>query len=653
MKYLIIIIVFIVSSFYTFSQKECSNLKSKNSLLKSNTLTIDQINQTEKYDVNFYNLDLALSNLSTTISGTVEIHATSIQYLDSILFELYNTLTISEIRLNGAPTNFKRKANYVKVISNLAPNSTFILSIDYNGIPPSNGTNPMGGAGLTSKTDTKYNKQVTASLSEPYSAYEWWPCKQSLTDKADSCQVKITVPTTCKAGSNGILHKIVELGNGTSRYEWKHKHPIDYYLISVAVAEYTDYSIYTNQIDNTPPILIQNYIYDDPNCLLDWKSNINATANYIELFSKLFGIYPFYNEKYGHCMAPIGGGMEHQTMTTQSTFDKNLTAHELGHQWFGDNVTCGSWADIWVNEGFATYSQFLMLEHLYPNERKYQMEQYHNKVLEDIVGTVYIKKDTLNPKRVFDYRLTYAKGASIIHTFRFIMNNDSLFFKALHNYQIQFKGKTATGLDVKKCFEDVSGIDFTNAFNEWYFGEGHPSYKIRWNSIGTDLSLEISQYPSYLYTTPKFTNPLEISFNRENKSDTTVRFNINNLNNLYLIPKIGKITNIKQIDPNDWIINNNDTIIRDPWFEVFPSTILYEQNLIIISPNPTSGFLNIIAKSPGLHHIILTDSKGKTIYENDFIKDIDFDISKMSAGVYFALIKSEFGITQCKRIVKE
>ncbi len=652
MKSLIIFLLFIASTFYSYSQKECSYLKSNHSFLKSNTLSIDQIIETEKYDVHYYSLNLFLSNLSTTISGTVDIHATTRQSLDSILFELYNSLSITEIRLDGIPTNFKRNLSYVKVVSNLPLNTSFILSIDYNGSPPTNGTNPMGGAGLTSKIETVYNKQVTASLSEPYSAYEWWPCKQSLTDKADSCEVKITVPSNCKAGSNGILQNITSLGNGNSRYEWKHKHPIDYYLISVAVAEYVDYSIYTNPIGSNDPILIQNYIYNDPKCLTDWKSNIDATADYIELYSNLYGIYPFHNEKYGHCMAPIGGGMEHQTMTTQSNFDKNLTAHELGHQWFGDNVTCGSWADIWVNEGFATYSQFLMLEHLYPNERTYQMEQYHNKVLEDIVGTVYINKDTLNPHRVFDYRLTYAKGASIIHTFRFIMNNDSLFYLALQNYQNKYRGKTATGLDVKKCFEEVSGIDFTNAFNEWYFGEGYPTYKVKWNSIINDLSIKIEQKPSYIYTTPKFTNPLEISFYRENKSDTIIRFAINELQNFFLLPNIGKVKNIKQIDPNNWIINKFDTIIHDPWLEVYPSTYSYEENLLVITPNPTSGLINIIAKSPGLHHIILNDSKGKTIYENDFIKDINIDISKIANGIYFAYIKSEYGITQFRKIIK-
>ena len=238
MKSLLSITFSILLSFSLLAQMECSNLKSKHSLLKSNTLSIDQIAETEKYDVTYYNLDLQLTNLTTDLSGTVEIHATSKQPIDSILFELYSSLIITEIRLNGSISNFKRKQSYVKVEANLSSNSKFILAIDYNGTPPTNGTNPMGGAGLTSKIEPKYDKQVTASLSEPYSAYEWWPCKQSLTDKADSCEVKITVPSNCKAGSNGILQKIVDLGNGNSRYEWKHNHPIDYYLISVAVAEY-------------------------------------------------------------------------------------------------------------------------------------------------------------------------------------------------------------------------------------------------------------------------------------------------------------------------------------------------------------------------------------------------------------------------------
>jgi aminopeptidase N len=652
MKHLLTIVFFLVNTMVLLSQEECSKMKSRLKNEKSNTLSISQIKETEKYDVHFYSLDLSLTNTATDISGIVEIHAKTRENLDSALFELFSSLTINEIKVNGTSCNFKRNLNSVKVPVNLAKNSFFIISINYSGIPPTNGTNPMGGAGLTSRIETKYNKQITSSLSEPYSAFEWWPCKQSLTDKADSCEVKITVPNNCKAGSNGLLKKTVNLGNGNIRFEWKHNHPIAYYLISVAVGEYIDYSIYCNLEDYANPILIQNYIYDTPECLTDWKSNIDATSDYIKLFSKLYGIYPFYNEKYGHCMAPIGGGMEHQTMTTQSSFNKNLTAHELGHQWFGDHVTCASWADIWVNEGFATYSQYLMLEHLYPAEKKMQMQSYHDAAMQYFDGSVYVI-DTLNTKRIFNYRLSYAKGAAIINTMRFVINNDSLFFQGLRNFQKKFGNSTATGLDVKKSLEEVSGIDLTSLFEEWYYGEGYPTYKLKWNIIGYDLSLEIAQYGSGQFLTQKFTNPLEISFARENESDTTIRFEISELVNHYLIKNIGRITKVNEIDPNNWIINKNDTIIKDSNFEVFPdSNSKPSENSIIITPNPSEGVFMLVAKSPGKHSFKIMDTKGKLVTKNDFDKDILIDITNQAQGEYLLFVKSEYGSTQTCRIIK-
>ena len=634
------------------AQEECSKLKSNCQKQKSNTLSISQISLSEKYDVHYYSIDVSLTNLSTAISGTVEIHAKSRVFLDSALLELFPTFNITQIRVDNSPVSFSRQSSAIKVPVNSQINQSFIIAIDYNGTPPNTGTNPMGGSGLTSKIETAYNKQVTASLSEPFSAYEWWPCKQSLSDKADSCSVKITVPNTCKAGSNGILQNVIDLGNGTSRYEWKHKHPIAYYLISVAVGEYIDYSIYSNPIGSPNPILIQNYIYDSPECLINNKLNIDKTSDYLELYSKLFGLYPFYDEKYGHCMAPIGGGMEHQTMTTQVHFDKNLTAHELGHQWFGDNVTCASWADIWVNEGFATYSQYLMLENLFPNERKLQMENYHSAAMQYNDGSVYVD-DTLSAHRIFDYRLTYAKGASIINTMRFVINNDDLFFQGLKDYQTNFGDSLATGQDVKTSLEKASGKDLTKIFDEWYYGQGFPTYNIKWNTIGYDLSLQIDQRPSGAFITQKFTNPLEISFSRENKSDTTIRFEIYELSNQFLIRNIGRVNNVIEVDPYNWIINKMDSIFHDSYFEVSPKLEdhIYEDELKI-SPNPTKGEFMMIAKSPGKHSFKIIDSKGKLIKDGEFEKDIILDIYTYSQGVYLIQVKSEFGDIQTRRIVK-
>jgi aminopeptidase N len=258
-------ILLAVLSFASFAQKEnhmyCSKRdRFSNHQMKSASLSVAQIAETERYNVHYYGLDVKMNHLSTAIEGTVEIHATANELLDSALFELFQSFTISQITVNGIPSAYSRVLSAIKVKVNASAGSNFVIKIDYNGTPPTAQTNPLGGAGMTNDFSPSWGNQVTWSLSEPFSAYEWWPCKQSLTDKADSCSVKITVPNVCKAGSNGKLINVVPLGNGNTRYEWKHRHPIDYYLISVAVAKYVEYNVYANPAGSTGPVLIQNYI---------------------------------------------------------------------------------------------------------------------------------------------------------------------------------------------------------------------------------------------------------------------------------------------------------------------------------------------------------------------------------------------------------
>ena len=245
MKNTLTFILFITCSTFLFAQKENATHCSKRDhaspfLQKSATLTIAQISETEKYNVHFYSLDLSMNNLVTTVAGTVEIHAKATVFLDSALFELFSTMAISQVRVNGNPVTHSRIGTAVKAPVNASTGQNFIISIDYSGTPPTAATNPLGGSGMTNATSPSWGNRVTWSLSEPFSAYEWWPCKQSLSDKADSVAVKVTVPNNCKAGSNGLLENTVDLGNGTTRYEWKHRHSIDYYLISVAVAKYVE-----------------------------------------------------------------------------------------------------------------------------------------------------------------------------------------------------------------------------------------------------------------------------------------------------------------------------------------------------------------------------------------------------------------------------
>lgn len=604
---------------------------------KSATLNLAQIAETEKYDVHFYQLDLNMTNVSTYLNGTGSIHATTKTALDSALFELFPTLNITEIRLNDVPVGFSRMGSAVKVPINLSANQSFKIDVDYEGNPPTAQTNPLGGSGMTAGSSPSWGNKVVWSLSEPFSAFEWFPCKQSLTDKADSCAVSITVPDTCKAGSNGILEHITPLGNGQTKYDWKHRHPIDYYLISVAVAKYIEYNVYANPIGAPNPILIQNYIYDNPATLPNFQSEIDETADFLELFYERYGPYPFEDEKYGHCMAPISGGMEHQTMTSQGFFEKTLTAHELAHQWWGNNVTCASWCDIWMNEGFASYSEYIMLENLYPGQQGPSMQQVHNNVMSQAGGSVWVL-DSLNESRIFSGRLTYDKGAGIIHTLRFIINNDDLFFNGLRAFQQAFKDSTSTGIAFKEFMENYTGISLNDFFNEWYFGEGYPTYSLKWNQSGQDVAIEISHTTSKPSITPTFTNPLAIRFARQGQADTVVRFDIHSNQDQFSIYNLGQLTGSINIDPSNWIMNQIGTISQDPNVNVGFAAISASKE-IQIYPNPSQGNVQVKNLPNGLHEMDVLTTSGQLIYTKNVTNSEHIRLNDLNAGTYILHIR--------------
>jgi aminopeptidase N len=619
------------------SATHCSKKDRRILQSKSATLNLAQIAETEKYDVHFYQLDLNMTNVSTYLNGTGSIHATTKTALDSALFELFPTLNISEIRLNDVPVGFSRMGSAVKVPINLSANQSFKIDVDYEGTPPTAQTNPLGGSGMTAGSSPSWGNKVVWSLSEPFSAFEWFPCKQSLTDKADSCAVSITVPDTCKAGSNGILEHITPLGNGQTKYEWKHRHPIDYYLISVAVAKYIEYNVYANPIGAPNPILIQNYVYDNPATLPNFQSEIDETADFLELFYERYGPYPFEDEKYGHCMAPISGGMEHQTMTSQGFFEKTLTAHELAHQWWGNNVTCASWCDIWMNEGFASYSEYIMLENLYPGQQGPSMQQVHNNVMSQAGGSVWVL-DSLNESRIFSGRLTYDKGAGIIHTLRFIINNDDLFFNGLRAFQQAFKDSTSTGIAFKEFMENYTGISLNDFFNEWYFGEGYPTYSLKWNQSGQDVAIEISHTTSKPSITPTFTNPLAIRFARQGQADTVVRFDIHSNQDQFSIYNLGQLTGSINIDPSNWIMNQIGTISQDPNVNVGFAAISASKE-IQIYPNPSQGNVQVKNLPNGLHKMDVLTTSGQLIYTKNVTNSEHIRLNDLNTGTYILHIR--------------
>jgi aminopeptidase N len=647
-------VLFFLFSCPFFAQQEkfsCSTVKSKNNALKSNTLSIDQIAQTERYDVHFYHLDLSMTNTSTFLNGTVSMHGTAREDLDSVWLELFDSFVISDLLLNGVSVNYTRNLSAIKVPVNLQANDPFVIAVSYNGTPPTASSNPLGGSGMTNASSPTWGNQVTWSLSEPFSAFEWFPCKQSLTDKADSVYVDLTVPSSCKAGSNGVLVEEIDLGNGTTQFKWQHRFPIDYYLISVAVAEYIDYTVYADPVGASNPIPIQNFIYNNPATLPNFVDDIDETVEFIELFSELFGLYPFQSEKYGHCMAPISGGMEHQTMTTQGYFVNTLTAHELAHQWFGDHVTSASWSDIWVNEGFAAYAEYVMLEKLYPGDEVGDMADRHLNIKSQPGGSIWVE-DSLNANRIFSGRLTYDKGAAFVHTLRYLLNNDDHFFAALRNYQQNHAFGTAIGLDVQEEMENESGLDLAAAFEQWYFGEGFPTYSAKWNVVGNELLVRITQTTSMPLITPLFTNDLDLKFQRAGVGDTIIRFNIQSADALFSISGLESVTALAAIDPENWIVNNVGTIQHDQNLGLSEWLEIESKGTISVWPNPVGDFMEVHSTKDEMLLVKGMDPTGKLCYLQRVKSGSTIDLSGFEAGLFLFQIESEHGGQVVRKIIR-
>lgn len=595
----------------------------------------------DKYDVKFYKIDIKAERNTTYIEGNTTINAIAKSpALDTIAFELKNYLIIDSVLINNQKKNFIRISDDVLVkINPINQNTFFSIQVYYRGI----NNNPGGFFnGISSQVDPNWGNEVTWTLSEPFAAKEWFPVKQSLSDKADSAYIFITTSAENKAGSNGLLTNTVFLPNNKVRYEWKCRYPIAYYLISIAVGKYIDYSFYAHPSGLQDSILIQNYIYDNPNTLAFYKNEIDRTKDFIELYSDLFGIYPYYKEKYGHSLAPLGGGMEHQTMTTQGDFNFYLTCHELAHQWWGNNVTCATWSDIWINEGFASYCEYIANEHLSSSQQaKDHMEYFHTSVMSSPDGSVYIPPVyTDNVWRIFDGRLSYHKGAAILHNLRFEAGSDSLFFETLKQTQNIFKDSVLTGIDFKNIAEQVCGKNFSDFFDQWYFGEGYPTFNIIYWKQNDTLTMQINQTTSAPVTNLfKMNMEYKILFP---SGDTIIKLYHSANNEVFKIPFKKEVTGLV-VDPNNWVINGNGNIIA----------INESDNKFSVYPNPCIDYLQIYSANRKSLNITLTDISGKTVINASINpEDKKIDVSKLEKGLYLLKISDGKNNT-VKKIIKQ
>ncbi|MVN75589.1 T9SS type A sorting domain-containing protein [Hymenobacter sp. HMF4947] len=542
------------------------------------TASVRHRQKMDRYDVKWYKLDLALENNSRDVAGSVLLRVrVGAQALDSLAFELYQapvgslagtaTLRIDSVVAGGRRSlGVLRQGNdATAALPQPAAAGTLLdVRIYYHGTAPNGKSAAIGNGFNTAATyslgGVAYPYNVTWSLSEPFSAHEWFPCKQVLTDKADSSAVSVTTTLPNKVGSNGLLRRTVLLPNNKVRYEWSSRYPIDYYLISVAVAPYVAYAGAANPAGG-PRVPILNYAYDQ-RTLDYYKTEFDRIPGFIENYSNLVGTYYFAQEKYGLALAPIGGGMEHQTLTTQDGLDFTLTAHELFHQWFGDNATCASWEDIWLNEGFASYGEYLSLQAFStPLAARKWMDNAQFLAQSSAFSTLRVP-DTTSVARIFDYNTTYKKGASVVHLLRYLCHDDARFFRVLRTYQRQFSGRPARTADLQRLFEAELGQPLDYFFAQWYRGQGFPIFDVRWNQAGANLLLHVEERVFGPVGAPVFRTEVDYQLTFLDGSTRTVRFNQTQAGQDFTLPVSGLVTAIA-IDPDGWLPDVNSTVQRD------------------------------------------------------------------------------------------
>jgi aminopeptidase N len=550
--------------------------------------------------------------------------------VQEIFFDFSTALDVMDVRYKGNSIGYEHLDGDELRVDFPEPLAEGVLEevvIQYSGPPTSTGFGAFSNGMVCSG-------EVPAlwTLSEPYGAKEWWPCKQTLNDKYDSVDLVITTPGPYRVGSNGLLIDERINGDNTKTYHWSHRYPIPAYLVAFAVSEYEVYSDYV-PLENGDQLEVLNYIFP---CNVDYaKSATPVTIPVMQFFREKFGEYPYIEEKYGHCNFGWGGGMEHSTMSFMGGFSHLLIAHELAHQWFGNKITCGSWSDIWLNEGFATYLEGLTYD-FGVDPPRWENWKYNNlnRALNSPNGSVYVY-DTSSVGRIFSGSLSYSKGAYLLHMLRWMMGDDA-FFGAINQYihDPELVYGYARTPDLQKHLEASSGLDLEEFFQDWLYGKGYPNYQLVWEKTDDGIWLRVNQAttdPSVDF----FNMPVPVRINGFNV-DTTIVVDPEYSGQLFEIPLDFIPLNI-QFDPERWICAGSEvlTAVSDP---VLSSVKLY--------PNPAGDWLQIEAEEGSECRIRVFDQLGKEVSQAMIPKSdssVKLDVTSLSSGLYQVGIETPKG----------
>jgi len=458
------------------------------------------------YDVYFYDLNVDFNFNTREIAGYVDFYFKSLRKIDTLQIDLYKNMIIDSILIDKMKIKFYRKFDAVFVQPGIPINETqkIKMSVYYHGKPKIAANPPWEGGFVWSKDNN--NQPWIAVSCEVEGASLWWPTKDVLSDKPDSMKLSFTVPSGLNCISNGKRTDSTTINNKTT-YRWKVSYPINTYCATFYIGNFAHFSELYKSLDSS--FNLDFYVL--PKNLQLAREHFKQTAGMLHFYESVYGPYPWTRDGYKLIESPYEG-MENQTAIAYGNGYKNLVnlfdqiiLHESAHEWWGNSVTVPDFAEVWLHEGFATYSEALYTEHEYGHE-------FYLKFLEVYAMFITNKKPVVGPHNVnfWDYKDNdvYMKGALALHTLRNTLENDSLFFDIIKSFYNKYKYKNAVTQNFIDMVNFKTGKDYSWFFKQYLYNRVSPEllWKFYYNSVTKQNEL----YYKWSNVSADFSIPIKI-----------------------------------------------------------------------------------------------------------------------------------------------
>jgi len=494
------------------------------------------------FDITKYEITLNINTQTHFIQGDVKAHVTSESNLTALDYNLVG-LTVSEVRVNNVPMGYTFTGGIIHIPVNFTQGQSFTTQVFYSGVPTL--SPDVYHIGMI------FSNNMVFTISDPDASRYWWPCYDHPWDKA-LVDLHITLRSDWLVACNGLRDSIVDNGNGTKTHHWLGSNPMMTYLVCVTAGPYVE----INQTAGTLPI--KNFVFQ--NQFNAAQTDFATLPNIIEYYSSVFGPYPF--EKYGNAVVNMTtyGAMEHQTMTTLGSqyitgnhSGELVIAHELSHQWFGNCLTPLTFKDVWLSEGFATYSEMLWKDKSagWTAAWNYVRDSYHQYYInyENITGPQIIYNpdfgDIFSPP-------SYEKAASVLHMLR-LKIGEQHFFQLLQTWFSTYHNGNVITAEFEAMAESISGMDLTQFFQQWIFQAGIPTVSY-WTLVNPATWQVKIVAQSTCTTQTQFQLDIPISIPRGAEADScTIQVNPAGYVNLFNLT-IGADCEQIDWDPHHWVL---------------------------------------------------------------------------------------------------